>query len=150
MSTVKHVADFVIDQPARLLFPLFSAEGEKLWVPGWDYTNIMGSTDLHEDYIFLTKDHDHASTDAVWLVKKYEPEQCFIQLYKVEPGEKVGIVTVQCHEIDTVSTRVEVGYDYVGLSSKGDEFIEKFTLPEYRKFIGEWHTLLVDYFNAKQ
>ena len=70
MSTVKHTRDFKIDQSTDLLFPLFSAEGEKLWVPGWDYENIMGSNELHEDYIFLTKNHDHASTNAIWLVKR--------------------------------------------------------------------------------
>lgn len=61
MSTVKHTASFEIAQPVDELFPLFSAEGEKLWVPGWDYENIMGSTDIQEDYVFLTKNHDHAS-----------------------------------------------------------------------------------------
>jgi hypothetical protein len=31
----------------EILFPLFSAEGEKLWVPGWDYENVMGTRELH-------------------------------------------------------------------------------------------------------
>ncbi len=96
MSSVKHSEKFKIDQPIEILFPLFSAEGEKLWVPGWDYENIMGSNDLHEDYIFLTKNHDHASTDAIWLVKRYEPESFLVQFYKVEPEDKVGVITVQC------------------------------------------------------
>jgi len=61
MKSVKHTAGFEISQPAADLFPLFSPEGETLWVPEWDYENIMGTTDLHEDYIFLTKAHDHAS-----------------------------------------------------------------------------------------
>jgi hypothetical protein len=46
MRSVKHTEKFQIDQPIELLFPLFSAEGEKLWVPGWDYENIMGSNDM--------------------------------------------------------------------------------------------------------
>ena len=70
MNRVKHSADFQIAQPAEILFPLFSAEGEKCWVPGWDYTNVMGTTDLHEDYIFITEDHDHAASEAIWLVKR--------------------------------------------------------------------------------
>ena len=69
MSSVKHSKKISINQPIEILFPLFSAEGEKLWVPGWDYENVMGSTDLHEDYIFLTKTDAHAATDAIWLVK---------------------------------------------------------------------------------
>ena len=39
MNSIKYTAGFDIDQPAADLFPLFSPEGEKLWVPGWDYEN---------------------------------------------------------------------------------------------------------------
>ena len=149
MSTIKHTVDFRIDQPIDLLFPLFSAEGEKLWVPGWDYENIMGSSDLHEDYIFLTKNHDHATTDAIWLIKRYEPETYLVQFYKVEPEDKVGIVTVQCKKIDEGFTQVEVSYEYIGLSKKGNEFIEGFTSTVYEAFIEEWNELLVNYFKSK-
>jgi len=149
VSTIKHTVDFKIDQPVEILFPLFSAEGEKLWVPDWDYENIMGSTDLHEDYIFVTKNHNHASTDAIWLVKRYESDAYLVQFYKVEPDDKVGIVTVQCKKIDDTSSQVEVSYEYIGLSQKGNEFINKFTSTEYKIFIGEWKSLLVNYFGSK-
>ena len=146
MSAIKHTDRFTINQPAEILFPLFSPEGEKLWVPGWEYENIMGSTGLCEDYIFLTKNHDHASTDAIWLVKRYEPEALRVQFYKVEPEDKVGIITVQCTETSDSATSVEVSYEYIGLSEKGDNFIESFTYSEYKKFIGTWKNLLDDYF----
>jgi hypothetical protein len=74
MNKVKHIAAFEINQPTKKVFPLFSPEKEKLWAPGWDYENISGTEELHEDYVFITKTHDHASTEAIWLVKKYEPE----------------------------------------------------------------------------
>ena len=149
MSSVKHSEKFRIDQPIETLFPLFSAEGEKLWVPGWDYENIMDSIDLHEDYIFLTKNHDHASTDAIWLVKRYDPESFLVQFYKVEPEDKVGVITVQCIQIDKRLTEVEVTYEYTGLSEKGDEFVDGFTSTQYKEFIGEWNSLLVSYFQLK-
>ena len=34
MSRVKHTASFKIQEPIIELFPLFSAEGEKLWKKG--------------------------------------------------------------------------------------------------------------------
>ena len=149
MSAIKHTAEFRIEQPIEILFPLFSAEGEKLWVPGWDYENIMGSNDLHEDYIFLTKNHDHASTDAIWLVKRYEPESYLVQFYKVEPKDKVGIITVQCKKITKCLTQVQVSYEYIALSKKGNVFIESFTSTAYEAFIGEWNSLLATYFESK-
>ncbi|MEN8211588.1 MAG: hypothetical protein ABFR31_07700 [Thermodesulfobacteriota bacterium] len=149
MSTIKHTEKFKINQPVEILFPLFSAEGEKLWVPGWDYENIMGSTDLHENYVFLTKNHDHATNDAIWLVKQYEPKFYLVQFYKVEPGDKVGVITVQCTKFAKCITQVEVSYEYISLSKKGDEFIKSFTSTEYKAFIGEWNSLLISYFESK-
>lgn len=149
MSSVKHSKKFKIDQPIEILFPLFSAEGEKLWVPEWDYKNIMGSTNLQEDYIFLTKTHGHAGADAIWLVKRYEPQSHFVQFYKVEPGEKIGIITIQCVKLDDNHTETEVTYHYIGLSDKGNEFIKGFTPDNYEEFINEWESLLNIYFKSK-
>lgn len=149
MSTLKHTADFQISQPIDILFPLFSAEGEKLWVPGWNYENIMGSSDLHEDYVFLTKSHDHASTGAIWIVKQYKPESYYVQFYKIEPEDKVGIITVQCSKKNKSMTKVEVSYEYIGLGKKGDAFIKSFTSDKYKEFIAEWNNLLESYFESK-
>lgn len=148
MNSVKHSEKFSIDQPIELLFPLFSPEGEKLWVPGWDFENIMGSNDLHEDYIFLTKNHDHPKTETIWLLKRFEPELHFIQLYKIDPEEKVGIVTVECTRINDNLVEVEVTYEYKGLSDKGNAFIDDFTSAHYKKYIGKWKNLLDSYFQS--
>jgi hypothetical protein len=83
------------------------------------------------------------------MVKKYEPESYLVQFYKVEPEDKVGIITVQCTKINQSTTKIEVGYEYIGLSKKGDEFIKGFTPAEYKAFIGEWNSLLEIYFESK-
>jgi len=146
MRKIKHTATFEMEQPVTELFPLFSAEGEKLWLPGWDYENIMGGTDLHEDYVFLTKSHDHASTKAIWVVKEYDPDEYHVQFYKLEPEEKIGVIEVECIRLNKSSTKVQVSYEYIGLSEKGNQFIEGFTASEYEGFISEWETLLEKYF----
>jgi hypothetical protein len=150
MSKIQHTELFEIAQPIQELFPLFSAEGEKKWVPGWSYENIMSSTELHEDYVFITKTHDHATTDAIWVVKKYEPENHCVQFYKVEPEDKVGIIEVVCTQITDTNTEVQVTYEYIGLSDKGNLFIKDFTSSKYKEFIAEWKSLLNTYFNKKR
>lgn len=150
MNSVKHSEKFTIAQPVEAVFPLFSPEGEKLWVPGWDYVNIMGSTGLHEDYVFLTKNHDHAATDAIWLVKRYEPASHFVEFYRIEPADKVGVVSIRCLQIENQLTEVEVTYRYTALGDKGREFIESFTAGKYEESIGQWRRLLVNYFASPQ
>lgn len=138
-----------MDLPAGELFPLFSPEGEKYWVPGWDYENVMGTTDLSEDYVFLTQKHDYGSADAIWIVKKYDPKSHFVQFYKIEPEYKIGIVTVKCSEVESLKTKVQVTYRYLALSVAGEEFIAGFNERVYEEFIGEWHKLLSNYFKSK-
>jgi hypothetical protein len=151
VNSVSRKEKFRIEQPAAVLFPLFSAEGEKLWVPGWDYQNISGWEEMREDFIFLTKNHDHALTrdDTIWIVKSYHPESFFVQFYRVEPGQKVGLITVQCIEIDQDVTDVEVTYAYTALGETGREFLKTFTGDYYQEFIASWKTLLLEYFQSQ-
>ncbi len=149
MKSIEHTRAFEMALPVSELFPLFSPEGEKYWVPGWEYQNVMGTTDLSEDYVFLTKSHDHGATDAIWLVKKYEREAHLVEFYRIEPGDKVGLVKVKCRELAAGRTEVEVTYRYIALSETGERFISGFTAEAYKEFIREWQKLLRDYFASK-
>ncbi len=149
MKSIEHTRAFEMALPVSELFPLFSPEGEKYWVPGWDYQNVMGTTELSEDYVFLTKSHDHGATDAIWLVKKYERDAHLVEFYRIEPSDKVGLVKVKCTELAAGRTEVEVTYRYIALSETGERFISGFTAEAYKEFIGEWQKLLRDYFASK-
>ena len=148
MSSIKHSAGFDIAQPVEQVFPLFSPEGEKAWVPGWDYENVMGTTVLSEDYVFLTRGHDHATSTAIWLVKRYVPETWLIQFYRVEPTDKIAVVTVQCSKTSERMTHVDVTYEYIALSDVGRKFIDSFAAKPYARFIDEWKNLLLQYFES--
>ena len=83
----------------------------------------MGTTALSEEYVFLTKSHDHAANGAIWIVKRFEPDNQLIELYKVEPGVKVGTVRVTCSESRPSKAKVEVTYCYQALSASGETFV---------------------------
>ncbi|MGD2058577.1 MAG: hypothetical protein PVI04_07565 [Anaerolineales bacterium] len=146
MGIVRHTASFRITQPVDRLFPLFTPEGEKLWAPGWDYENLMGTTELSEDYVFLTGSHDHASSHAIWLVKRYRPEEGLVEYYRVEPEDKVGVVTVRCRPEHDVGTRVEVTYKYIPLSERGRAFTSSYSQQAHEEFIAGWQAQLEGYF----
>ena len=143
---VSHSEEFLLERDIGSVFPLFSPEGEKLWAHGWDYTHLLGSKDLQRDYVFLTDSHDHKSTQAIWIVADYDPVKHYVSYYKVEPGEKVGKIVVECFEQTNTSTLVKVTYKYIGLSDSGNQFVSSFTKEAYREFIGEWRSLLLHYF----
>lgn len=150
MKSVSHTKSFEIACPVADLFPLFSPEGEKSWVPGWDYENVMGTTELSEDYIFLTRRHDHGTTGAIWIVKRYDPRSHFIQFYKIEPQDKIGVVAVKCTDLGAEITEVRVTYTYMALSETGERFVSGFSADAYQKFIGEWRAALENYFKKRE
>jgi hypothetical protein len=135
--------------PVAEVFSLFSPEGEKSWVPGWDYENVMGTTELSEDYVFLTRNHDHGTREAIWIVKTYDPKSHVVQYYKIEPDEKIGVVTVKCTELEAARTKVQVTYKYLALSATGEMFVSEFNQNVYEEFIAEWQKLLSNYFKSK-
>ncbi len=150
MTTAQHTQTFDLEQPVIDVFPLFSPEGEKRWVPEWDYENVMGSNDLSEDYVFLTRSHDHGTTEAIWLVKRFDPDDHTVEYYKIEPADKVGVVRVTCTSLEDRGTRVEVTYKYIALSETGRTFIAGFTADVYKNFIEEWRRLLLTYFATRR
>lgn len=98
----------------------------------------------------MTETHDYASTKAIWLVKRYDPEAYHVQFYKVEPEDKVATITVQLREISEDETEVEVSYKYVGLSEKGNAFVAGYTAEEYDRYIDEWEYYLEQYFDPNR
>ena len=143
---VSHSEEFLLERGIADVFPLFSPEGEKLWAPGWDYINLLGSKELHRDDVFLTDAHDHKSTQAIWIVADHDPVRHCVSYYKVEPGEKVGKVVVECFRQTDTSTLVRVTYRYTGLSDSGNQFVSSFTKEVYKEFMSEWRSLLLLYF----
>jgi hypothetical protein len=148
LKSISHTRAFEMPLPIEELFPLFSPEGEKHWVPGWGYENLMGTTELSEDYVFLTRSHDHGTKEAIWIVKRYDPGSHFVQYYKIEPEDKIGVVTVKCAGLEPARTEVQVTYKYTALSKAGERFVSEFTEAVYEDFIGEWQRLLLTYFES--
>jgi len=148
-QVVSHSEEFSLEKDIATVFPLFTPEGEKLWAPGWTYTNLIGSVELKPDYVFLTDTHDHKSTQAIWIVSDYNADKHYVSYYKIEPEQKVGKITVQCFEQSPSATRVRVTYKYIGLSDLGNQFVAGFTKEVFSEFINGWRILLNDYFEKQ-
>lgn len=148
MTTVSRRLAFPLDAPIDRVFPLLSPEGETLWVPGWRYTPLVDAHPLAEDGVFLTEGHDHGAAEAIWLVKRYEPERHHVTYYKIEPEEKVGVVDVRCRALSDARTEVEVGYRYTALAPAGEVFVAEFSAEAYADFMAEWRRLMEAYFES--
>jgi hypothetical protein len=62
---------FHLDAPRERVFPLFTARGEREWVPGWDPVVLSGADERGS--VFQTRSHDGRETN--WIVVDYRPSE---------------------------------------------------------------------------
>lgn len=116
---------------------LFTAEGERRWVPGWDPVYPGGRTG-GEGAVFVTHDDDDP---VLWVVA--EAGERRVRYARTSPRCAAGLVTVEVVSDRPETTRVRVTYDLTALSPAGSTWLAGFAA-EYDAFIAEWGRLIAD------
>lgn len=135
-----NIRSFRLDASCAQVFPLFTAEGEKRWAPGWDPQMLSGDTD--RGTVFKTV-NARDSRETVWIVTAYEPERYRVSYARIAQGSNMGLVDVVCTESGT-GAAISVRYTLTGLDAAGAEFVREFLSDaQYADFIEEWRVALV-------
>ena len=117
-------------------FPLFSPQGERLWVPGWDPEFLHPrENDWREGQVFRTREE---MGEAVWIVTLLDRAQHTVEYHRVEPGRYVARVAVRCRELPDCRTQVSTAYTFVGLSEVGNQEIASMTQEAYDLKMSRW------------
>lgn len=125
---------FVIDIAPKRALPLFTAEGERAWVPGWAPEILSGNGERGS--VFRTTAD---GVQTVWIVTGYRPDLGRASYARIAQGSNMGLVDVQCEAVGANSTRVTVTYTLTELSPEGSAFVTGFLAPEsFKHFIAEW------------
>jgi hypothetical protein len=128
---------FHLDAPCAQVFPLFTAEGEKDWAPGWNPEMLSGDTSRGS--VFRT---NHPGSETVWIVTDYRPLHYKVSYARIAQGSNMGLVDVACRE-DSGGSTVTVRYTLTGLDKQGDDFVREFLSdPHYTRFIKEWRATI--------
>ena len=122
-------------------FPLFTAPGERIWVPGWDPVIVGGGVGLERGSVWLTGDgEDH----TIWLVVDYDPQRLHARYARITPASRAGTVEVTAKPNESGGTSVEVTYDLTALSEHGNEILAEFDEAYYAKMMLEWERLITE------
>lgn len=109
---VQRTGSFLLAAPIERVRPLFTAEGERAWAPGWD-PQWADSEHVHDVGEVWSTSGPPVTT---WITVQAD-EQC-VRYARVAPGDSAGIVSVSFQAVDE-GTRVTVGYDLSALSDDG-------------------------------
>ena len=134
--TSTFVGELTAPAAVDAVFPLFSPEGERRWVPGWDPEVLHPrEDDWREGQLFRT--HEETG-EAVWIITRLDRSQHRVEYHRVEPGRYVAHITVHCKELPDRRTRVSTAYSFVGLSEIGNRDIASMTQDAYNAKMSRW------------
>jgi hypothetical protein len=129
--------ELTVALPPEKAFPLFTARGEKLWVPDWSPEfPAAADDDKAVGTVWQTRAHSHETT---WIVVASEPPR-HATYARVTPGHSATTVDVRLETTDAGS-RVLVAYDITSLDPHADSLLEQFAA-EYDDMLREWERLI--------
>lgn len=130
------IRSFHLDAPLARVLPLFTALGEKAWVPGWEPVILSGREERGS--VFRTV---HGGQETTWIVVDYRPAEGRASYARLALGSNMGLVDVHCSAVPDGGTEVSVRYTLTGLNAKGWAFVTEFLQPKhYSRMIEEWRT----------
>lgn len=125
-------------------FKLFTAEGEKLWVKGWEPEFYYPETNrTKEGAVFVTSMHGDKKT--IWTCVELDETKSSVKYVRTIPGNNTAIVSVKCLRGESDKTIVEVTYEITSLSEEGNTYTEDFIEEQYKNYINSWETEINKY-----
>ncbi|MFD5699393.1 hypothetical protein [Streptomyces lasiicapitis] len=118
-------------------FRLFTARGERTWVPGWEPVFPVDTPDdTAPGTVWLTSSHTQETT---WLVTSRDFPRS-VSYARITPGVQAGTVTVALAATETGS-EVMVTYDMTPLTPTAAKALDEFAA-DYPSFIHSWAQLI--------
>jgi len=129
------VRTFHLNAPLARVFPLFTAEGERAWAPGWEPRILSGSKERGS--AFITTGHNGST--VTWIVTDFRPSEGRVSYARLVQDSNIGIVDVVCTEPAGGGTDISVRYTLTAVSEAGRHFVAQFLSEQhYTTMIDEW------------
>ncbi|RMH15956.1 MAG: SRPBCC family protein [Acidobacteria bacterium] len=139
-ACVEHAGGFRLDLPPEQAIALFTAPGERLWVPGWNPTLLSGDGTA-AGTVFVTPEGPHTT---IWVVVDYDPQAFRARYSRTTPGIKAGTVGVEVRADGEGGSEVRVTYALTALSEDGNRELAAFDAARYSQMMKEWQQLIRD------
>ena len=121
---------------AEEAFPLFSAEGERRWVAGWNPSYLHPvEPGAGEGVVFQTVKKDLGT--ATWVQTRHEPGAGVASFVYIIPDHHAAMVDVCVTPDGEDRSRASVKYRMTSLSLDADDFVRAFA-ESFEDFMSHW------------
>lgn len=132
---------FTARAPMEQVAPLFGANKERAWAPGWVPDFVYPSPAADVQGMVFTVPHDQLQ--SAWVNTVFDLQKGHIQYTYVIPEHLVTVITVSLQR-QGQQTGVEVHYDRTSLTAGGDEHVR--TMAQHDRDSGpEWERQINEY-----
>lgn len=132
---VTQIGSFHLEAPRSQVFPLFTAQGERDWAPGWNPELLSGAEERGS--AFRTQ-HEHGQ-ETIWVVTEFRPQEGRVSYARAALGSNIGLVDVVCTDSADGGTDVSVRYTLTALNENGRIFVSHFLdTRHYSQMIEQW------------
>ena len=112
---------FTAHAPMEQVAPLFGADKERVWAPGWDPHFVHPAPASDDEGMIFTVAHGHSK--SVWVNTEFDLKAGRVQYVYVIPDAMVTRIRLKLTP-EGNQTRVEIEYDRTALSEEGNEHVQ--------------------------
>lgn len=110
--------ELTIYGPVEKVFPLFTPDGETLWIPSWKWTPIYpAGKETVRDMVFKTEE------DTLWTLAVYEPPRRSVYVHT--SPDVLARIEVECSPIDAKHTKMKITWVLTGITERGRQIVEQ-------------------------
>ena len=129
---------FDLAVPAAQTFDLFTAQGERGWVPGWEPVILSSCGALEAGAVFLTS---LGGEETIWTVIAADRTDRRLHYSRVSPGRRAGLVEVRITPHGEGS-RIHVAYDLTALGPDGEAVVAAMDERGFAAMLDEWKRMI--------
>ena len=119
--------------------PLFTALGEKFWIPTWDPV-VLNGDGVETGTVFVTSNQGHKTH---WIVMDYDSQAYHALYVRVTPEVDAGTVDVSLVSNGKGGSVVTVSYELTALSPAGNEKLQSsFSETHYAQMMKDWRAMI--------
>lgn len=141
---ISRSATIVLKANIDIVFPLFSALGEKKWVPGWDPEFVFpenGEFELNQ--VFKTRSSNDIEDVYNWITSYLNNDEKLV-IYTVFTQNRVWTIGVDCNE-NAQKTHATITYTYIPLNGTGIKLNSIALQNMYMYELSDWENALNHY-----
>ena len=141
-AQVVREGSFELDTSADRALQLFTPEGERAWVQGWDPKPIyppQATVAFQANSVFHL---DHGGERSLWTIVAADLQNRVAEYIYVVEGERLSRVQVRIEPVGERRCRVRVQYVHTATSETGLQFVGSVTEEAYAQKMRDWQRLV--------